>query len=129
MENKKTFLTVCPKCYGLGRKNLKLRREAKVRYQMAIKEFEKTKEEGKFSVRPKITQYLCNDCKGCGLIPACSEPIPNVDNYPHVAIIGAGIGGMALAVACLHRGIPFTLYERDSSFNARAQGYGLTLQQ
>jgi 2-polyprenyl-6-methoxyphenol hydroxylase-like FAD-dependent oxidoreductase len=29
----------------------------------------------------------------------------------------------------LHRGIPFTLYERDTSFDARAQGYGLTLQQ
>jgi len=40
-----------------------------------------------------------------------------------------GIGGVALAVACLHRSIPFTLYERDSSFDARAQGYGLTLQQ
>ena len=36
---------------------------------------------------------------------------------------------MALAVACLHRGIPFTLYERDRSFDERAQGYGLTLQQ
>jgi 2-polyprenyl-6-methoxyphenol hydroxylase-like FAD-dependent oxidoreductase len=34
-----------------------------------------------------------------------------------------------LAVACLHRGIPFTLYERDTNFNARSQGYGLTLQQ
>jgi 2-polyprenyl-6-methoxyphenol hydroxylase-like FAD-dependent oxidoreductase len=32
-------------------------------------------------------------------------------------------------VACLHRGIPFTLYERDSNFEARSQGYGLTLQQ
>ena len=29
----------------------------------------------------------------------------------------------------MHRGIPFTLYERDTSFDARAQGYGLTLQQ
>jgi 2-polyprenyl-6-methoxyphenol hydroxylase-like FAD-dependent oxidoreductase len=46
-----------------------------------------------------------------------------------VAIIGGGIGGVALAVACLHRGIPFTLYERDNSFDARSQGYGLTLQQ
>ncbi|MDH5825529.1 FAD-dependent oxidoreductase [Sphingobacterium faecium] len=46
-----------------------------------------------------------------------------------MAIIGGGIGGVALAVACLHRGIPFTLYERDSDFNARSQGYGLTLQQ
>ncbi|MNF72502.1 FAD-dependent urate hydroxylase [compost metagenome] len=36
---------------------------------------------------------------------------------------------MALAVACLHRRIPFTLYERDINFDARSQGYGLTLQQ
>lgn len=34
-----------------------------------------------------------------------------------------------MAVACLHRGIPFTLYERDANFNARSGGYGLTLQQ
>jgi 2-polyprenyl-6-methoxyphenol hydroxylase-like FAD-dependent oxidoreductase len=32
-------------------------------------------------------------------------------------------------VACLHRSIPFTLYERDSNFEDRSQGYGLTLQQ
>jgi thioredoxin reductase len=32
-----------------------------------------------------------------------------IAHYPHVAIIGGGIGGVALAVACLHRGI-------DSSF-------------
>ena len=50
-------------------------------------------------------------------------------NYPHIAIVGGGIGGTALAVACKHRGIPFTLYERDTAFNNRSQGYGLTLQQ
>ena len=32
-------------------------------------------------------------------------------------------------MACLHRGIPFTLYELDSDFSARSQGYDLTLQQ
>lgn len=63
------------------------------------------------------------------MIHATSYPTADSENYPHIAIIGAGIGGLALAVACLHRGIPFTLYERDSSFDERAQGYGLTLQQ
>jgi len=108
---------------------MRLRKKSKLRYQIAINEFEKTQGEGKASVRPKITQYLCKNCSGSGLIPATSHPIADSENYPHVAIIGAGIGGVALAVACLHRGIPFTLYERDSSFDARAQGYGLTLQQ
>ncbi len=129
MENKEVYWTICPECYGCGKKNLKLRRKARLRYQLAINEFEKTRGKGNTSIRPKITQYLCNNCRGSGLIPASSCPIADSENYPHVAIIGAGIGGVALAVACLHRRIPFTLYERDSSFDVRAQGYGLTLQQ
>ena len=55
--------------------------------------------------------------------------MPDHINYPPIIIIGAGIGGVALAVACLHRSIPFTLFERDQSLDARSQGYGLTLQQ
>ena len=129
MENKEVYWTICPKCCGRSKKNMKFRKQSRLRYQIAIKEFEKTKGEGKASVRPKITQYLCDNCSGSGLISATNHPVADSANYPHVAIIGAGIGGMALAVACLHRGIPFTLYERDSSFDARAQGYGLTLQQ
>ena len=129
MENKETYWTICPNCYGRGKKNLKLRKKAKLRYQIAINEFAKVQGEGKDLARPKLTQYLCDNCSGSGLIPATSHPVVDSENYPHVAIIGAGIGGVALAVACLHRGIPFTLYERDSSFDARAQGYGLTLQQ
>ncbi len=129
MKKEEAYWTPCPKCCGCGKKNLKLRKKAKIRYQTAMNEFEKAKSEGKPSIRPKITQYLCNNCSGSGLIAATCAPKADAKNYPHVAIIGAGIGGMALSVACLHRGIPFTLYERDSSFDARAQGYGLTLQQ
>ena len=128
MEKKENYWTICSECCGRGKKNLRLRKKARLRYQIAINEFEKTHREGKAAVRPKITQYLCKNCSGSGLIPASGHPIVD-KNYPHVAIIGAGIGGVALAVACLHRGIPFTLYERDSNFDARAQGYGLTLQQ
>lgn len=129
LKNKETYWTICLKCFGRGKKNSRLRKKARLRYQIAINEFEKIQSEGKVSVRPKLTQYLCDNCSGSGLIPATSHPTADSENYPHVAIIGAGIGGVALAVACLHRGIPFTLYERDSSFDARAQGYGLTLQQ
>jgi salicylate hydroxylase len=129
VRNKEAYWTICPKCYGRGKKNLRLRKKARLRYQLAMNAYEKNHSEGKTSVRPKLTQYLCDHCSGSGLIPAASHPIADTENYPHVAIIGAGIGGVALAVACLHRGIPFTLYERDSSFDARAQGYGLTLQQ
>ena len=129
MKNEEACWTICPECEGRGKKSLRLRKKSRLRYKMAIDEFEKTQGEGKTSIRPKVTQYLCESCSGSGLIPAAGHPIADTENYPHVAIIGAGIGGVALAVACLHRGIPFTLYERDNSFDARAQGYGLTLQQ
>lgn len=126
---KKSYWTMCPNCLGFGKKNTKLSKRARLRYQIAFQEFEKAKAEGKAALRPKLTQYLCDNCSGSGLIAASSYPQADSKTYPHVAIIGAGIGGVALAVACLHRGIPFTLYERDTSFDARAQGYGLTLQQ
>ncbi|MEG1230657.1 MAG: NAD(P)/FAD-dependent oxidoreductase [Flavobacterium sp.] len=71
----------------------------------------------------------CVNCSGSGLTASENQTVPNTEEFPHIAIIGGGISGVALAVACLHRGIPFTIYERDSSFNARSQGYGLTLQQ
>lgn len=71
----------------------------------------------------------CKYCKATGLVVAEHFPEVDIVNYPRVAIIGGGIGGMALAVACLHRGIPYTLYERDESFDTRSQGYWLTLQQ
>jgi hypothetical protein len=57
VENKKAYWTICPKCYGRGKKNLRLRKKARLRYQIAINEFEKTQDEGKASVRPKVTQY------------------------------------------------------------------------
>jgi 2-polyprenyl-6-methoxyphenol hydroxylase-like FAD-dependent oxidoreductase len=128
-ENSSTSWTICQSCKGLGKKSRKLSKKAILRYQLACDEFEKTKKEGKPPIKPKAEHYSCTNCAGSGLIPSEKIPIPDKENYPHVAIIGAGIGGVALAVACLHRGIPFTLYERDNSFADRSQGYGLTLQQ
>ena len=129
MENQDTCWTICLECEGRGKKNLRLRKKSLLRYQTAFNQFQKTKGEENAALRPKGTQYLCSNCNGSGLVAAVSNPVANAQKYPHVAIIGAGIGGVALAVACLHRGIPFTLYERDNSFDARSQGYGLTLQQ
>jgi len=80
---------------------------------------------------PKLlpNALACPDCAGSGLVSCENDVRADSKKYPHVAIIGGGIGGVALAAGCLHRGIPFTLYERDESFDARSQGYGLTLQQ
>ncbi|WP_417238783.1 FAD-dependent oxidoreductase [Bizionia sp.] len=125
----KTYWTTCHECHGLGKKRQRLRKKVRLQYRKALEAFEKNHSQGITPVKPKGHLNPCTNCKGSGLIPADSNPIPDTENYPHVAIIGGGIGGVALAVACLHRGIPFTLYERDTNFNARSQGYGLTLQQ
>lgn len=129
MENKDASWIICRECQGRGKKSRGLSDKVRRNYQMAVDQFEKTKGEGTTPIRPKAHLYSCLNCGGSGLLHAASPPIADKENHPHVAIIGAGIGGVALAVACLHRGIPFTLYERDSNFDARSQGYGLTLQQ
>ncbi len=127
-ENELPCFTVCPECNGVGKKRLKSGKKEKHRYKLAREKFEKTNAEGTAPVPPKGAEFFCPDCNGSGLILSASFPLPD-KKFPHLAIIGGGIGGVALAVACLHRGIPFTIYERDTSFIARSQGYGLTLQQ
>lgn len=129
VENEEASWTMCQECQGRGKKSRKFKKKVQLHFQMELDQFEKTKGEGTAPVRPNRHLYLCLNCCGSGLIHSTSPPIVDKENYPHVAIIGGGIGGVALAVACLHRGIPFTLYERDSGFDARSQGYGLTLQQ
>ena len=129
MKNEEHHWTICPACLGRGKKSKRLRKKVRLRFQRELDQFEITKSEGTAPVRPKGHLDSCLNCKGSGLVHSALQPLADNENYPHLAIIGAGIGGVALAVACLHRGIPFTLYERDSGFDARSQGYGLTLQQ
>ncbi|WP_273005228.1 FAD-dependent oxidoreductase [Leeuwenhoekiella blandensis] len=126
--NTPTSHTACPDCQGLGKQNRGLSKRAKQRYQKALEVYQRFPDNPK-PVKPKAHLQVCPTCSGSGLLPAPQPPVPDTTRFPHVAIIGGGIGGTALAVACLHRGIPFTLYERDTDFAARAQGYGLTLQQ
>jgi 2-polyprenyl-6-methoxyphenol hydroxylase-like FAD-dependent oxidoreductase len=108
---------------------MRLRKKVRLRYQRELVQFKVNNNQGAAPVRPKGHLYDCLNCSGSGLTQSVSHPITNAEHYPHVAIIGGGIGGVALAVACKHRGIPFTLFERDGGFEARSQGYGLTLQQ
>ena len=126
--NTPTSHTACPDCHGLGKQNRGLSKRAKQRYQKALEVYQRFPDNPK-PVKPKAHLQVCPTCSGSGLLPAPQPPKPDNTRFPHVAIIGSGIGGTALAVACLHRGIPFTLYERDADFDTRAQGYGLTLQQ
>jgi len=129
LNTQKGSWSVCPTCNGLGKKTQRLRKSLRNRYQMELDLFEKTGSKGTAPLCPKGHQSPCSNCNASGLTPAAEYPLADKQNFPHIAIVGGGIGGMALAVACLHRKIPFTLFERDSSFDARSNGYGLTLQQ
>ena len=128
-ENKQVIFNICEECHGRGKKSQRLKKKVRINYQLECERFEKTNGEGIPPVRPKAPLISCSNCNGSGLVESTNLPKVDDENYPQVAIIGGGIGGVALAVACYHRGIPFTLFERDNSFDARSQGYGLTLQQ
>ena len=125
--NRPLSWALCPKCQGRGRIRQNIRKKVKLSYQAALLQFEQ--QGGTVPERPKAHLTVCASCRGTGVQAAAHPPVADTERYPQVAIIGGGIGGVALAVACLHRGIPFTLYERDRDFAARSQGYGLTLQQ
>ncbi|MCW3703297.1 FAD-dependent oxidoreductase [Burkholderia cenocepacia] len=45
----------------------------------------------------------------------------------HVAIVGAGLGGLALAQALKQAGIAFDVYERDAAIDSRRQGYRIRI--
>ncbi|EJF59080.1 FAD/NAD(P)-binding domain-containing protein [Dichomitus squalens LYAD-421 SS1] len=45
--------------------------------------------------------------------------------YPRIAIIGGGPGGLTLALTLHRRGVPFTVYERETSADSRAHLGGM----
>ena len=109
VENEKASWTICQECQGRGKKSRRLSKKVRLRYQNEFDQFEKTKGEGTAPVRPKGHLYTCLNCSGSGLVSSASHPIADKETYPQLAIMGGGIGGMVLAVACVHRGSPFTL--------------------
>lgn len=128
-NNTTTSWTMCLTCQGMGKIKQRIPKRTRLQYQKDVAQFQQSNQEGIEPVPPKGHWNTCATCSGTGLLLATTPTVSAPEDYPYVAIIGGGIGGVALAVACLHRGIPFTLFERDTTFETRSQGYGLTLQQ
>jgi 2-polyprenyl-6-methoxyphenol hydroxylase-like FAD-dependent oxidoreductase len=116
--------TACPTCHGEGKITKYPSRKARLRHKRAKTTATTTTESS-----PPLRLDPCQKCNQTGLVLASSPVSANTDYPLHVAIIGGGLGGLALGVACMHRQIPFQIFERDTHFSQRAQGYGLTMQQ
>ncbi len=129
MDSELKCRTACGDCGGTGKKKQRLRKSVRLRFEKSLETWQRQGAKGPQPLKPKPHYTTCSVCSGSGLIPSENYPLPDPEKFPHLAIVGGGIGGTALALACLHRGIPFTLYEKDNSFSDRSQGYGLTLQQ
>jgi 2-polyprenyl-6-methoxyphenol hydroxylase-like FAD-dependent oxidoreductase len=135
--------TVCTACGGEGKTRQPLPRKARLRYQQR-------RDAGDVVVLPLGQWEPCAACDARGLravvppqqqrleaetkktdtgAPASRMTHTTFSSSPRIAVIGGGIGGLALAAAARHRGLHCTVYERDTHLGARAQGYGLTLQQ
>jgi 2-polyprenyl-6-methoxyphenol hydroxylase-like FAD-dependent oxidoreductase len=138
---------LCPKCHGEGKISKPPSRKARLRHKRKMEAMAEHDSNGESN--PVKLQRRLDPCPRCfrqsGLVweedtengmgdstlavpGTISAPLSTTKNL-HVAIIGGGIGGMALATALLHRGISCRVFEKDACFHQRSQGYGLTLQQ
>lgn len=59
---------------------------------------------------------------------ALSRSVVDVSKCGRIIVAGGGIGGAAIAVALQLRGFDVIVLEADACFDARKQGYGLTIQ-
>lgn len=60
---------------------------------------------------------------------ATPHPNPATRQFPHVLIVGGGVGGLCLAQGLRKSGIDVAVYERDESVWIRRQGYRVTLRE
>lgn len=108
----------CPGCGGAGTRLVASKRDRSARAAPLLQK----------------NRVACKQCAGDGVVPnvvstgalALDEA---TDNRPLIAIIGGGIGGAAAALGLQQRGMRAVIFEADGSFDERAQGYALTLQQ
>ena len=63
-----------------------------------------------------------------GAAAALASQEVDVSRVGRIVVAGGGIGGAAVAVALQRKGFDVVVLEADRSFDARKQGYGLTIQ-
>ena len=136
--------TVCQKCHGEGRMYSRSRKARRLKLEIqddGTRSDSNNRNTRNPNDQSNVSITICKCCEGSGLIPLEQQSISAVTNFGEhtdhpnlrrpirIAVIGGGIGGLAFAAACQHRNMQVTVYERDTHFTQRKQGYGLTLQQ
>lgn len=129
-----TVTTMCSPCMGEGKVLGRPTKRARAGKKQLARSRNDTKNVFNETRSLERTTQVCAKCGGCGVRSVHRDKlfksvIESKSQAPVVAIIGGGIGGLALALALQHRNIRAVVYERDSSFAERKQGYGFTLQQ
>eukprot|EP00039_Didymoeca_costata_P010279 m.138116 g.138116 ORF g.138116 m.138116 type:complete len:498 (+) comp14768_c0_seq1:198-1691(+) len=112
---------MCKTCFGLGRISTRPTKRARAQGTNL-----------KNGSQIGRVQRKCKSCEGSGLVVRSHEdetPCSNPCDRADVVIIGAGLGGCALALALQQRGIQTVVFEKDEGIDVRHQGYGLTMQQ
>jgi len=139
-DHAQSFYTLCSNCQGQGKRVLAPTKKARWKHKRARMQQEQDsatattekavppKSQLQSHCMPPPRVQGCTTCQGSGLVKSAADTPVN-HSLPTVAIVGGGLAGLALAAACRHRGIPHAVYERDSHFQQRSQGYGLTMQQ
>ena len=130
------MISTCSNCGGEGKIRAPLSKKAKA-HRKRMRQNNSSENSGERDITSNNTASQqppmlkpCPVCDGSGLIaihPSESNDereLTKNSEAPqvHVAIVGGGIGGIALAVALQQRRIPCVVYERDMSFEERKQG-------
>ncbi|MCW4628301.1 hypothetical protein [Marinomonas rhodophyticola] len=92
LDVKESYWIACTYCQGRGKRSRRLRKKVRLSYLKELTEFEQMKGQGPAPIRPKAHLELCLKCAGSGLLPSDHFPVADTEHYPHVAIIGGGIG-------------------------------------
>jgi len=74
-------------------------------------------------------ELVCKTCEQKRLLVDKEIILAQQRSHIKVAVVGAGIGGAATAVALGRLGFDVEVFEKDKEFAQRKQGYGLTIQQ
>jgi salicylate hydroxylase len=138
-ERQQMLWKVCNKCHGEGRMYHRSRKARRLKTNNDNAESDTNSSTPTTPIDgSNVSVTICKFCQGSGLMQKQHQNFRGNETQStdgpkrrpiHIAVIGGGIGGLAFAAACQHRNIHVTVYERDTHFTQRKQGYGLTLQQ